>query len=198
MGGKSRSTLSSGIARALEDVAKVVARHEGRAAIIGGIAVIARGVPRLTRDIDLSIAGEDISARDLAAELSEAGIVPRITDAIAFAEESHVLLVRHSESGVDVDVSRAYLPFELEALAAASSESLGGVRTSIALPEDLIIFKAVAWRPQDQQDVERLLALYGSRIDLGRIRKHVKELGDAIEADRLGPLNDLIARIVKP
>src|SRR5262245_55669027 len=104
MGGKSRSTLSSGIARALEDVAKVVALHQGRAAIIGGIAVIARGVPRLTRDIDVAIAGHDISVRDLVAELSEAGIVPRITDAIAFAEENQVLLARHSESGVDIDV----------------------------------------------------------------------------------------------
>ena len=197
MGGKSGPTLRRGIAHALQDVAKVIDQHEGRAAIIGGIAVIARGVPRLTRDIDVAIAGEDISVPDLAAELSKAGIVPRIADAVAFAEESQVLLARHSESRVDVDVCRAWLPFELEALAAASSESLGGVRTSIAQPDDLIIFKAVAWRPQDQQDVERLLALYGSRIDLPRIRRHVKELGEALEVDRLRDLDNLIARIVK-
>ena len=66
-----------------------------------------------------------------------------------------------------------------------------------SLPEDLIIFKAVAWRPQDQQDVERLLALYGSRIDLERIRRHVKELGEALEVDRLRDLDGLIARVVK-
>ena len=132
MGGKSRPTLSSGIARALQDVAKVIEQHQGRAAIIGGIAVIARGIPRLTRDIDVAIAGQDISVRDLAAELSAVGIIPRISDALAFAEESQVLLVRHRESAVDIDVSRAWLPFELEALSAASSESLGGVRTSIA------------------------------------------------------------------
>ena len=197
MGGKSRPTLSSGIARALQDVAKVIARHEGRAAIIGGIAVIARGVPRLTRDIDVAIAGEDIPIRALASELAEAGIVPRIADAIAFAEESQVLLVRHTESGVDIDVSLAWLPFELEALAAASSESLGGVRTSIAMPEDLIIFKAVAWRPQDQQDVERLLALYGSRVDLDRIRRHVKQLGDALESDRLRDFDAMVARVLE-
>lgn len=197
MGGKSHPTLSSGIAHALQDVAKFIANHEGRAAVIGGIAVIARGVPRLTRDIDLAVAGQDVSVRDLAAELSEVGIVPRIADAVEFAEENQVLLVRHSESGVDIDVSRAWLPFELEALAAASSESLGGVRTAIALPEDLIIFKAVAWRPQDKQDVERLLALYGSRVDLDRIRRHVKELGEALEVDRLRDLDALVARIVR-
>ena len=103
--------------------------------------------------------------------------------------------MRHAESGVDV--SLAWLPFELEALAAASSESLGGVRTSIAMPEDLIIFKAVAWRPQDQQDVERLLALYGSRVDLDRIRRHVKQLGDALESDRLRDFEAVVARVLR-
>jgi predicted nucleotidyltransferase len=139
----------------------------------------------------------DLSVAELAAELSRAGIEPRIEDALAFAEESQVLLSRHRDSGVDIDVSRAWLPFELEALAAAKPESLGGVRISIAQPEDLIIFKAVAWRPQDQQDVERLLALHGHRIDLERIRRHVKELGDALEVDRLRDLDRVIARILE-
>jgi hypothetical protein len=35
----------------------------------------------------------------------------------------------------------------------------------VAQPEDLVIYKAIAWRPQDQQDVERLLALHGARCD---------------------------------
>ena len=198
MGGKSRSALSSGITRALQDVAKVVERHEGRAAVIGGIAVIARGVPRLTRDIDVAVAGQDLTVAELADELSSAGIEPRIADALAFAEESQVLLARHRESGIEIDVSRAWLPFELEALAAASPVSLGGVRLAIAQAEDLIIFKAVAWRPQDQQDVERLLALHGHRIDLARVRRHVKELGEALEVDCLRELDALVARVSKP
>ena len=158
-----------GITRALADVAKVVGAHLGRAAVIGGIAVIARGVRRLTRDIDVAIAGEDLSAATLAEELERVGIVPRIEEAVAFAEQSQVLLVRHQTSGVDVDVSRAWLPFEIEAMVAATQTSLGGVRVAIATPDDPIIFKAVAWRPQDQQDVEQLIAL-GSQIDLEVVR----------------------------
>lgn len=107
-----------------------------------------------------------------------------------------MLLARHLESGVDLDVSRAWLPFELEALAAAKPESLGGVRIAVAQPEDLVIYKAVAWRPQDQQDVERLLALHGRRMDLPRVRRHVKELGEALEVDRLRALDEMIARTV--
>ncbi|MBL9013430.1 MAG: nucleotidyltransferase [Myxococcales bacterium] len=197
MGGKSPQHLSSGFVRALGAVAKVVQAHRGRAAIIGGLAVIARGVARLTRDIDLAVAGADLTSAALAEELGQVGIVPRISDAIAFAEENQVLLMKHAASGVEIDVSRAWLPFELEALAAAQQESLGGVRIAITQPEDLIIFKAVAWRPVDQQDVERLLVLHGNRIDLERIRRHVKELGDALEIDRLRDLDALVRRVVK-
>jgi predicted nucleotidyltransferase len=196
MGGKSRRSLSSGIVQALADVAKVIDAHEHRAAVIGGIAVIARGVQRLTRDIDIAIVGADQSCAALADELQRHGIAPRIADAIAFAEESQVLLMRHVVSGVDIDVSRAWLPFEIEALAAAGHESLGGVKIAIAQPEDLIIFKAVAWRPQDQQDVERLLTLYGDRVNVARIRRHVKELGAAIDEDRLRPLDAMLGRLM--
>jgi hypothetical protein len=133
MGGKSRQPLSSGIVSALTDVARVVAADQGRAAVIGGIAVIARGVPRLTRDIDIAVAGIDLTSAALADELEHVGIVPRIADAVAFADENQVLLMKHAASGVEIDVSRAWLPFELEALAAAKPESLGGVRIAITL-----------------------------------------------------------------
>jgi hypothetical protein len=194
MGGKSRQPVSTGIVRALADVAKVVRRHEGHAAVIGGIAVIARGVPRLTRDIDIAVASADLTSAALASELTQVGIVPRIQNAVAFADENHVLLMKHAATGVEIDVSRASLPFELEALAAARDESLAGVRIAVIQAEDLIIFKAVAWRPVDQQDVERLLTLHGDRLDLERIRNHVKAFDAALEVDRLRELDAVLAR----
>jgi hypothetical protein len=194
MGGKSRQPVSTGIVRALADVAKVVRWHEGHAAVIGGIAVIARGVPRLTRDIDIAVASADLTSAALASELTQVGIVPRIQNAVAFADENHVLLMKHAATGVEIDVSRASLPFELEALAAARDESLAGVRIAVIQAEDLIIFKAVAWRPVDQQDVERLLTLHGDRLDLERIRNHVKAFDAALEVDRLRELDAVLAR----
>src|SRR5262249_53662550 len=118
-------------------------------------------------------------------------------DAVAFADESQVLLMRHAATGVDIDVSRAWLPFEIEALAAASKERLAGVRIAIARPEDLIIFKAVARRPQDQQDIERLLVLYEPELALERIRRHVGELSEALEIDRVRELDALIAKLTR-
>ncbi|HEX2690524.1 MAG TPA: hypothetical protein VHN14_28105 [Kofleriaceae bacterium] len=196
MGGKARVGLSNGIHRALEDLAPVLDKHRGHCLVIGGIAAIARGVPRVTRDIDVAFAGAKVALQELMVDLELAGIVPRITDAMAFAAESQVLLSRHAETGIDLDVSLAWLPFELEAIAAAGLAMVGPAKLPVAQPEDLVIYKAVAWRPQDRQDIERLLVLHGARMDLSRVRRHVRELGEAMEEDRLRELDAMIRRVL--
>ena len=105
-----------------------------------------------------------------------------------------MLLLRHAPSGVDVDLSIAWLPFEQEALDAAEQLDVGGVSLPVARPEDLVVYKAVAFRPQDQQDIERLLSLYGGTIDLERVRRIVGEFAIAIdEPDRVRNLDAIIA-----
>jgi hypothetical protein len=108
--------------------------------IIDGVAVIARGVPRLTRDVGATIAGEGTHIDALLETLAEHGIVPRIDDAARFAAENHVLLLRHAPSRVDVDLSLAWLPFELTAIAASELVSLHGTRVRVPTPEDLVIY----------------------------------------------------------
>jgi hypothetical protein len=196
MGGKARVELSNSVHLTLEDLAPVLDRHRGRSIVIGGIAVIARGVPRVTRDVDVAFSGAEVTLSGLLTDLDAAGIVPRIDDAIEFAAESQVLLSRHAKTGVDIDVSFAWLPFEMEAIAAASPAMLGAAQLPVAQPEDLVIYKTVAWRPQDQQDIERLLALHGARMNLARVRRHVQELGEAMEEDRIRALDALILRVL--
>jgi len=148
--------------------------------IIGGIAVIAHGVARTTRDVDATMA----TVRDVGlvfADLARFELHPRIDDAIPFARTRQVLLLRHAPSGVDVDLSLAWLPFELDALAAAEDMLLGSVEVTVARAEDLVIYKALAWRPQDQTDVERLVALHGRSMDFARIRRVVAEFAEALE-----------------
>ena len=47
-------------------------------------------------------------------------------------------------------------------------------------PEDLIIMKMIAHRPQDMIDVQTILQTY-PRLDRKRIQKWVKEFSDALE-----------------
>ncbi len=197
MGGKPRSSnLSGRLARTMEAIGRVLERHPGQGMVIGGIAIIARGFERATKDVDVTFSGADVSIASLMEELGSAGIEPRIPNAAEFAATTQVLLVRHATTMVDVDVSRAWLPFELEAIARAEMTTLAGVSLPVARAEDLVIYKMIAWRPRDQQDVERMLLLHGDTMDLERVRRHVRELSEAIETDRLADLEAMIARLL--
>ena len=180
---------------AIAALSKVLVTKPNFGMIIGGIAVIARGVPRTTRDVDATVDGGALSLEDLLEAFKRESIVPRIDDAIAFALDNQVLLLRHAPSTMDIDVSIAWLPFELEAIAACETVRLGDLRVPMARAEDLLIYKTIAWRPQDQQDAERLLSLYGKQIDIGRVRKIVGEFAAILEdSQRLEELDRVIAR----
>jgi hypothetical protein len=140
--------------------------------VIGGIAVILRGVKRTTTDIDVAVKGDTVEISTLLADLERWQIVPRIADAEAFARESMVILLRHSPSGVDIDLSLAWSLFESEALDSREQARFGRVSVPTARAEDLVIYKQIASRPRDLQDVETLLALY-PEMSTERIAHHV-------------------------
>lgn len=166
--------------------------------IIGGIAVIARGVPRQTVDIDATIWAEGLDVDAILPTLAAEGLVPRTADAVSFARERHVLLLRHEPTGTPLEWILAYLPFERSALERADLVDFGGVRVPAAAPEDLIIYKAVAWRDRDRSDVERLLALYGRSIDLQRVRGLVREFATALdEPERVAQFEALLKRALQ-
>jgi hypothetical protein len=69
--------------------------------LIGGVAVILRGVARVTDDVDATVWAEQLDVDHVLAILSRHDIVPRIPDAADFARERQVLLLRHELSGTD-------------------------------------------------------------------------------------------------
>jgi hypothetical protein len=148
--------------------------------VIGGVAVVARGVARLTDDVDATVVGADIDLEAALTVLSAHEITPRIEDAIAFARQRQVLLLRHVPSSTPLDLSLAWLPFEIEAIERAERLDLGGVHAPVATTDDLLVYKAIAWRPRDRDDIERLMAA-GPTIDIARVQATVELLADALE-----------------
>lgn len=183
-------------ADALRAVAGLLADLQVPSMIIGGIAVIAHGVPRATVDIDAVVLGRDVTPEALVDAAGRRGLRPRIADAAGFARHHQVLLLRHESSGVPVDVSLAWLPFEEAALDAGVVVDLQGVRVRIARPEDLIVYKLVAGRPRDLDDAEALLIAHGEGIDRERVRRVVREFAEALEdPGRIDTLEALLSRI---
>jgi hypothetical protein len=143
--------------------------------VIGGIAIIARGVRRMTTDIDVVVRGDETTPAAMLRALTTRRIVPRIADAEAFARERLVLLLRHEPTGVDLDLSFGWTTFEHEALAARSHATYGSVVAPMARAEDLVIFKAMAARPKDIEDATALMLMH-KEIDVDRVRRHLAEL----------------------
>jgi hypothetical protein len=178
---------------ALAALQRVFDRGGQAGMIIGGLAVIARGVPRHTVDIDATVSADGLDLPAFVDSLAEQGIVPRIEHALEFARDRQVLLLRHEPTGTPLEVSLAWLPFEHEALARATAVSFGGVKVRVATVEDLVIYKAVAWRDRDRADIERLLLL-DDRMDLARVRALVKEFAEALEEpERVAQFDALVA-----
>lgn len=148
--------------------------------LIGGLAVIARGVRRFTTDIDAVVQGDAVELDDLLRALALRRIIPRIPDASAFAAANLILLVTHEPSGVDLDISMGWTGFEREALGLRSNVTFGPLRVPTASAEDLVIFKVVAARPVDVEDARTLFALY-PKIDVARVRMRVGELASLME-----------------
>lgn len=163
--------------------------------LIGGVAVILRGVPRHTDDIDAAVWAEQLDTARLLEVLGAHDIVARIPDLAAFAAEYHVLLLRHAPSGTPVEIKLASLAFERDAIARAETLAARDIPVPVATAEDLILYKAVSWRERDRADIERLLRLHHARIDVARIRETVRVFADALgEPDRATEIERLIIR----
>lgn len=107
------------------------------------------------------------------------GFEPRRQDALDFAREARVLLVRHAASGIDVDIVLAGLPFEDEVIQRRMAIPVGDITVPLATPEDILIMKAVARRPRDFADIESIVTVQ-DHLDLARVRMWVREFSQAL------------------
>jgi hypothetical protein len=148
--------------------------------IIGGVAASLLGKPRLTADLDavLLLSTQDIP--HLIETAQEEGLAPRIEKADEFAQRHRVLLLRHIESGIPVDISLGMLPVEVEAVDRSMEYPIGGIRIRLPTPEDFIILKAVAHRPKDLLDIQAVITNHPN-LDRERIEYWVKEFSQTLE-----------------
>jgi hypothetical protein len=179
---------------ALADLVKWLDTTRMPSMVIGGVAASVLGRPRLTQDIDaLAILPEGQWANAVATAARH-GILPRIESPLDFACRSRVLLMRHVESGIDIDVTFGGLLFERAAIDNSEVHVIGGLHIRLPRVEDLLVMKAVARRPKDLQDIEGLLAAH-PEADVATVRQWVSEFATAMSmSDMLDDFDKLVAR----
>ena len=183
---------------ALAALSKALAVLDRPAMVIGGLAVIARGVPRLTIDIDAVVHAKGLDVDRLWATLRDSGLEARVTDAAEIARERLVLLLRHLASGVTVDLSLGWVQFERDAMERATTVDLDGVRVPVAIPEDLVVLKAVAWRAIDRSDITELIVRHRAHMDFQRVRATLAQFFEVLETpERLVEFDRLVSEALR-
>ena len=182
--GANQPIIPPGLVEPLAALQHLIERFDNRGVIIGGVAASLLGRARLTVDLDAVIL---LSTNDLDKLIDFAlneGMTPRIVDAVAFTRKNRVLLLRHEQSGINIDISLGILPFETEMVERAQKIMVGDIQVRLPTPEDLIIMKAVAHRPKDFEDIRAVAASHHD-LDKKRIRYWLEQFGTALELPSL-------------
>lgn len=154
-------------------------------ALLGGMAVLAWGQPRLTADVDAMVVLEPALVAALADALRRQGLRVDARDFHdAFRDRSHVT-VFDDRTGFHVDVKLAFTQDEREQVQTAARVAYHDGGLSVARAEDTVAYKLSFGSPQDVADARGILARQEGRLDLARLRRVAGRLGVLSRLDQL-------------
>jgi len=168
----------------ISSLQRLLERLGGRGVILGGVATGFHGKPRFTVDVDAMVLASVNDIPQLLLFAKEEGIEPRIENVDGFARKNRVLLLRHTSSKVNIDISLGVLPIEEEAVERSVIHNLGTLSIRLPTPEDLIIMKAIAHRPKDLEDIRTIAEKYQT-LDVERIQQWVSAFAEILEQPEL-------------
>jgi len=177
----------------LAALAPVLARW-GRWYLFGAQAVILHGVPRLSADVDVTLALAPDAPDRFAADMQAAGFALAVDDP-DFVRRTRVMPFVHRTTGMPLDVVLASSGLEDEFLDRAMPTDVGGTRVPLIEVGDLIIAKVLAGRPKDLDDARGLWRIRGRSLDVRRIRRTLRLLEEALSRGDLLSTFDDIARL---
>jgi hypothetical protein len=131
--------------------------------VVGGVAVILQASPRLTKDLDICYAPEQVNLDRLGAVLIELGArlrgveedLPFVPDGRAL-RHTQILTLTTVDGGLDLLVAPDGSPSYPALRRRADQIDIDGIVVRVASIEDLIAMKRAAGRPQDLVDLESL------------------------------------------
>jgi len=146
-------------------------------AVIGGLAVILRVAVRPTDDLDVLVAAAGTEAERLLEVARQHGYRFDEDEARDLLEVGLIRLRSPAEGGYDLDIILADAPFLEQVVARSTSVAVEGLSLQVATPEDLLLLKLEANRPDDIEDVLSIKDALEERLDRAYLEA---------EADRLG------------
>ena len=183
------------LVEAVRRLAVVFARRQVRHALIGGLAVGLRSRPRATKDADFIMNVPALAFPGLLEELVGAGFQIDVIDAVRRWTVERFL--DFSCGRVRIDWMQPVIPLYATVLGTAERKPWLDSELCVATAEGLILMKLVAFRPQDQADMETLFIANRDEIDVALIRREWSAVAAGEDA-RTAWLEDAITRLVPP
>ena len=153
-------------------------------AVIGGIAVSVWSRPRTTDDVDLKVLLDRDSARRLL-DVLQPDYIPLQADPLQALRRNGVLFVKDAD-GIRIDLQLADVSLDESAIQRAESVELEpGLTARVCTAEDLILYKMISTRPQDQVDVENIVRRQGNALDDRYVMKWLRALEQALDDSTL-------------
>lgn len=163
---------SAGVARELLDgaleLADALNQFQLNYALIGGLAAGYRTHARFTRDVDFLLAIPQITLPSLLEDLARRGFSFDLMTAIREFTQEHMTVL--SYHGIRIDWLKPVIPAYLHVLDHATEENWLEHRIRVASAEGLILLKLLAFRTQDQLDIENLVAANRDHLDVAWIQ----------------------------
>lgn len=157
--------------------------------VFGAQAVLVWGRPRFTADIDVTVRLVPDEPERFVAAMAGAGFSIRFEAGDDFVRRTRVLPFVHEASGWPLDVVLAGPGLEERFLSRAVLVDLGDdLRVPVLCPEDLIVTKVLAGRPNDLEDIRGILRERRDRLDVTEVRQTLRDLEEALGVSDLLPV----------
>ena len=147
--------------------------------IIGGQAVLLYGEPRLTRDIDITLALTPDELSKVLDVVHKLNLKILVNHPESFVKETWVLPAFDESSGFRIDFIFSWTPYEREAIERAKIVKIQNYPVKFASPEDVVIHKVISGRPRDWEDVKSIVRK--QKLDLELIRKWLSIFSESIQ-----------------
>jgi predicted nucleotidyltransferase len=177
----------------LAAVEAVARKRAGCLALIGAYARNAWAPPRATTDLDLVVAADPATIAEIEEALAALGFRCVRRQQVDAADELADILIFRREEGDprQVDLLVAKSDFEASALSRATAVDVGSLTLPVVTVEDLIVYKLIADRPRDREDIRAVLATQeraGRAIDWSHLERWCEfwGIGDRLARLRSG------------
>ena len=170
-------------------VAKLLQSHDLAFALIGGLASSIRGRLRVTTDIDIVVDCEVSTAIAILRQLDGELFRPFVEDAETSIRQFYILPLVDIKSGTPIDLAVGASGFEK--LVVQRAQMPPGYSIPVATAEDLLLMKVMAGRPQDQSDVQGIIATNHGTFDWDYCIEIANQLQEAFDFDLTGAIQNL-------